>query len=485
MANIRRGYSDDFTLKNNNVGIGTSTAQEALDVVDGAVKGQDLKVTGISSQTGFEGFLRADHQIAENTTLSFDQGQTASLSGEIIVGTGVTITIASVGVATTTVGVGTLTTSNTIDTTDTTKSGQGVIDSLKVYNTFNPPVGGTNDRPIKAKPGQLYYNQDFKTIEFWDGYNWRQVDYTTRSGRGVFGGGQSPTFVSLIDYVNVTTFGNAVSFGDMVASSGNNIRSGCASASSSTRGIFLGGGSPARRNDCDYITLASEGNGVDFGDLTELVGFCAGASSSTRGLRFGGALPSATTNTIDYVQIATTGSAVNFGDLTEISSSNGASSSPTRAVRAGGNNGGMTAIIDFVTIASTGDAIKFGDLTEARQGARGNVNSSTRGVFGGGRISTPGNITVTTIDYITFASEGNAIDFGNISTDRQGAAGACTQIRGLFAGGAEYAPGTTVENVIDFIMIASTGNGQDFGDLTDDRQFAAGLSDSHGGLGGF
>ena len=75
MASIRRGYSDDFTLKNNNVGIGTSTGQEALDVVDGAVKGQDLKVTGISSFTAYEGFLRADQQIAENTTLSFDQGQ--------------------------------------------------------------------------------------------------------------------------------------------------------------------------------------------------------------------------------------------------------------------------------------------------------------------------------------------------------------------------------------------------------------------------
>ena len=56
MASIRIGYSDDFTLKNNNVGIGTSTGQEALDVVDGAVKGQDLKVTGISSFTAYEGF---------------------------------------------------------------------------------------------------------------------------------------------------------------------------------------------------------------------------------------------------------------------------------------------------------------------------------------------------------------------------------------------------------------------------------------------
>ena len=120
MTSIRRGYSDDFTLKNNSVGIGTSTGQEALDVVDGAVKGQDLKVTGISSFTAYEGFLRADQQIAENTTLSFDQGPSASLSGEIIVGTGVTVTIASVGLGTTMVGVGPHPIDNTSDTSEVT-----------------------------------------------------------------------------------------------------------------------------------------------------------------------------------------------------------------------------------------------------------------------------------------------------------------------------------------------------------------------------
>ena len=494
MASIRRGYSDDFTLNNNpsgfrkaassSVGIGTSVGQEALDVVDGSVKGQDLKVTGVSSFTAYEGFLRANHQIAENTTLSFDQGPVSSLSGEIIVGTGVTVTIASVGLGTTVVGVGTLTTVNDVTTTDFTRAGGSEIECLKVFNTFTPPSGGTNERPYAPKPGELYYNYDFKTIEFFDGYGWRQVDNTTRSGRGVFGGGQSPTFVSLIDYVNVNTLGNAVSFGDMVASSGNNVRSGCAPVSSSTRGIFLGGGSPTRRSDCDYITIASEGNGIDFGNLTETAGFGPGASSSTRGLRFGGATPTVV-STIDYVQIPTTGDAIDFGELTQTVSVSGAASSPTRAVRAGGSSTTPTSKIDTVTIASTGNATDFGELSQARQGALGNVNSSTRGIFGGGRYSNPANHGTNTIDYITLSSIGNAIDFGDLTTERQGVGGACTQIRGVFAGGADYTPSASEENVIDFIMIASTGNGQDFGDLTVARQFHAGISDSHGGLGGF
>ena len=92
MAKIRFGYSDDFTAKNDKIGINTTIAQEKGDVV-GVVKGKDLRVTGVSSQTGYEGFLRADHQIEEETQLNFGQGINASLSGEIIVGTGQTVTV--------------------------------------------------------------------------------------------------------------------------------------------------------------------------------------------------------------------------------------------------------------------------------------------------------------------------------------------------------------------------------------------------------
>ena len=38
---------------------------------------------------------------------------------------------------------------------------------------------------------------------------------------------------------------------------------------------------------------------------------------------------------------------------------------------------------------------------------------------------------------------------------------------------------------IDFITIATVGNGQDFGNLSVARRGPASLSDSHGGLGGF
>ena len=52
--------------------------------------------------------------------------------------------------------------------------------------------------------------------------------------------------------------------------------------------------------------------------------------------------------------------------------------------------------------------------------------------------------------------------------------------RGFILGGNTSPAGTT--NSIEFLTIATTGNGQDFGDLTAARFLYDGTSDSHGGL---
>ena len=430
MASIRRGYSDDFTLKNNSVGIGTSTGQEALDVVDGAVKGQDLKVTGISSFTAYEGFLRADHQISENTTLSFDQGPSASLSGEIIVGTGVTVTIASVGLGTTMVGVGTHTIENTIDTTDVTRAGGSEIECLKVYNTFTPPSGGTNERPYAPKPGELYYNYDFKTIEFFDGYGWRQVDNTTRSGRAVFGGGYIDGNSRTIDMqlINIPTLGNSTYFGDLardLSTDGRGVGSAVRGILGGGYGIQTPGGGTGRLDDMDYFTIASEGNAIDFGNLTQVRNGLGAVSSSTRGIFCGGASPSPTTNcvnTMDYIQISTTGNALDFGDLAKEKAAGGCLvNSPTRGIVGAGDDYShpawqYTALghLDAVTMASKGNAQFFGDLSNSSQGGGGAGSNQTRGIISFG-MSTDGTYNdLNILEYITFSSSGNALDFGDL-----------------------------------------------------------------------
>ena len=84
------------------------------------------------------------------------------------------------------------------------------------------------------------------------------------------------------------------------------------------------------------------------------------------------------------------------------------------------------------------------------------------------------------------ATGGNGIDFGDAFTAvAQIKTGAASQTRGCFAGGTT--DGSNASNAISYIQISTTGNAMDFGDLGGGgrRNGVAGLSDSHGGLGGF
>ena len=170
----------------------------------------------------------------------------------------------------------------TVGTAATTS--QGTVDALKVYDMFQPPSGGTNQRP-PAKPGALFYNFDFKTIEFFDGNSWKQVDNTTRSGRAVVGGGSGNGYRSDLQAFNISTLGNAINFGDL----SNGARFCIGSASDGIRGIFYAGqeGPSSPRDFIDETRMASAGSSVDFGDASTAGRCFGGCGSSTRGI-FGG-----------------------------------------------------------------------------------------------------------------------------------------------------------------------------------------------------
>ena len=712
MAKIRIGIGSDFRLKDQKLGLGENNPQERLDVA-GVAKGQDLKVTGISSLTAYEGFLRADHQITENTTLTFDQGPVSSLSGEIIVGTGQTVTVNEVVKETAGVGNGsgdqwfdingnhafktngdptwdgsafvydgtgdyhslsggdtstfevgssnftleqwvnitanssivgtffskgndnsvgtnfmslqttganttpgfffgsgvallsgssvgtggwhhyvvtrsgnnftlyvdgtsvdtatsssslasgitgginigaqsysvstdgrklngkisitrlysgrvltaaevtsnynaghTATTSavaatvdlnannpasypgtvRDVDTTDVTRAGGSEVECLKVFNTFTPPSGGTNERPYAPKPGELYYNYDFKTIEFFDGYGWRQVDNTTRSGRAVFAGGyitgDSRTKEMIL--IQIHTRGNATYFGDLANAAATDIQG----VGSEVRGVLTGGYDGGRTTAMDYITIASEGNGIDFGNLTVGRNALGSASSSTRGLAAGGNAGSNAINTIDYIQISTLGDALEFGDLTNERTPSGGISSPTRGVFGSGDDyaPGWTGLsvrtLDYSTFASKGNAVDFGEDSAARITGNG-CGNGIRGCWAGGYIAPTLGGTASAImeggramTYVTIASTGNAIEFGTLTMGSRTYIGASsTKTRGIFTGGSAY---PVHYNEIDYIQFASLGDSLDFGDLPREKGYMTGsVSDSHGGLGGF
>ena len=450
MAEIRQGYFDDYTQQNGNVGIGTSISNEKLEII-GGVTSQELNVTGIATFTYVSGFIRKHTDYSENADMT--AGDSGTLSGEIVVGAGLTMTV----------GTG-------------ATSSQGSVDSLKVYSMFQPPSGTTNQRP-PAKTGAIFYNFDFKTIEFFDGNSWNQVDNTTRRGRGVIASGYiAPARQDTIDFIEISSEGNALDFGDL-----DNAKTQPGPGATNSRGLFAGGMTPSATNQIEYITIPSTGNGIDFGDLTRSTNAPGGASSSTRMLAAGSNTPSGASNVIDYFEMHTLGNAIDFGDLTRSKYPAGVQS-PTRAVFGGGYTpNGENNSLEFSIFASLGNTTSFGDLTQVR-GNPSSGGNSTRGLYAGG-WGGPASM-ITSIDFITIASEGNAKRFGDLTEKMAEQMGGCANsVRCTFAGGND--PGQNPLNTISFVTIASTGNAQDFGDLTLARRGPSSLSDSHGGLGGF
>ena len=319
---------------------------------------------------------------------------------------------------------------------------------------------------------------------------------TTQRGRGraVFFSGNDNTTPSAaainnnIDFIEIQTLGNTVTFGDSINPKRRRYQ---AAGSSSTRGVNCGGfqpTSPSRVDTIEFITIATQSNSTDFGNLTEAASDVGTVSNGVRAVSALGIDGSTFTNVINFFTIATTGNASDFGDTASGAYNNfGCLESPTRGVYVGGNNNTPSPStqynrIDFVTIATTGNTQDFGDLTGVTSIAEG-TSSNTRGII---RHGQSGPTHTNTIDFITIASAGNAIDFGD-SPFFSGAAGGggsvTNRIRAVFAGGYGQAPSFTMVNGIEFLTIATTGNSLDFGDIDSGAGAnKAGCSDSHGGL---
>ena len=298
------------------------------------------------------------------------------------------------------------------------------------------------------------------------------------SARGLFGGGAQPfsTKLNLIEFITISTTGNAQDFGDLTDARGAIF--GC---SSHVRGVFAGGASPSAGNTIDFVTISTTGDAADFGDLTTAANNGSGASNSTRGVFALGGAPTYS-DSIDFITIFTGGNGLNFGDLTQSRDQLGACASTTRGLFAGGlitptPATNLTNIIDFVTISTTANATDFGDLLQGgSNGIRrcGGLSNATRGLFAGGE-STGAQSNI--ISFVTMATTGDAQDFGDLSAAvSQADNGASSSVRGVFH---LTSPANTT---LHFVTIDTLGNSADFGDMTS-ASTVAGMSNGHGGLG--
>ena len=175
--------------------------------------------------------------------------------------------------------------------------------------------------------GAIRFNTDSNKPELWDGSQWAEFQLSTPNlgtsadtqpgARAVFPGGRNggPSMTDDMDYINIASTGDALDFGDLLTDS---FEAGA--CSSSTRGVKFGGRSTGsvKQDNLEAYIFASTGSIQDIEDLRTATIFSSGASNETRGLIMGGLISSPYNggwNNIDYITIASFGESIEFGDI--------------------------------------------------------------------------------------------------------------------------------------------------------------------------
>ena len=128
-------------------------------------------------------------------------------------------------------------------------------------------------------------------------------------------------------------------------------------------------------------------------------------------------------------------------------------------------------------MSTQGNAADFGDVTIS-ESLRGHAagSNAVRGIYGGG-IRYPSGVQ-TGLEFITLATLGNGTTFGDLTYSGRQEGGGCASSTRVVFGGA-YSPSAL--NTMNYVQIMTTGDAVDFGDLTIARGTGA-LSNGHGGL---
>ena len=186
---------------------------------------------------------------------------------------------------------------------------------------------------------------------------------------------------------------------------------------------------------------------------------------------------------MEFVNFDTTGNATDFGDLTTNAGSNmGRCSSRTRGIFACFNQtpSDNTNKIDFVTIASTGNSTDFGDSLYTGRYKTG-ASNQTRGVIFAGKDVISPNAGKNNIDYITIASTGNANDFGDLTATMIQPMPMQSPTRVVSAGGYNPSPGAYI-TTSEFFNFSTLGNSAIFGDMGGNYYAGQGASNATRGI---
>ncbi len=226
------------------------------------------------------------------------------------------------------------------------------------------------------------------------------------------------------------------------------------------RNVTYGGNGPTYLSSMNVMEISTAGSAVDFGDASDNNGFSSGMGSSTRGVFKQGRDSPGFSSIIEFVTFSSLGGVTDFGtDVGSSQDSSASSADNTRGIF--GNGTSYDANIQLITLASTGDTSNFGELLSGRyMGGGAGGASQTRGFFFGGLVSgQPAGTNL--IEFVTIQTTGNSQDFGDLTVGRRAIAAVTNATRAVSCSG-----GSPSTNTMDFITMATQGNATDFGDIT-------------------
>ena len=267
--------------------------------------------------------------------------------------------------------------------------------------------------------------------------------------------------VKEIEYKAMASDGNTLDFGDITTTS---LRDEAGTIGNDSRAVSMGGyNNPNHINNCDYITIASTGDGTDFGNLTVARRMTGSSGNGIRGICHTGYDGSSRLNTIDYITVGSAGDASDFGDATAVGNTGATGNAHT--TRGSWWGDGYTYAVkyaDYVTIASTGNASDFGDWSANITGCAAIGLIESKNVWGGG-YTTGAAGTWSTMEYVNPNSTGDTTSQGDLGSAATQAAGKFTNgTRGEMWGGAYSA-----HDEVQKLTIASSGNAAHAGDVRD------------------
>ena len=298
---------------------------------------------------------------------------------------------------------------------------------------------------------------------------------------GYTSGGQN---TNTIDYINISTPGNATDFGDLTAG-----RRRGGGMSNSRKAVFAGGTTSGYSNILDYVTVSTPGNAIDFGDMSNGWSGPAAEGDGVYGITAGGYRFSGTSYYADmeYITIDTPSNTTSFGNLSGNQYGRAMGTNGTIGVIATGqdeNNNSQSNSMLTITMATPGNAVSStGTLLDNWNYVQSLPGDDTYLLVAAGRRTNgeAANGWTTTVERFVTATQLGAADFGDLITAGGMSASSSDGTYAFFAGREGSSSAASGQsngryNTIEQMSITSGGNATNFGTINNYIEAAIGSS---------